>query len=150
MYIEKREIETKIGVVDVKSSSVHFYVKRDGEFSNDNGRYKLIQFTDQVLNEGDGFDWKSQCFRPPYPGTYFFSISGSKDYWRNDRVSIFVRLNGENIGEALNSEKAGHDSFSLQISLKLGVKDKIELILHCGVVYFVHFTGWLVKQDLLI
>jgi len=103
-----------------------------------------------AFNEGNGFDWDNQWFRAPYPGTYFFSITGSKDYHSSDRVSICVRLNGKDIGEALSSSRTYYGSFSYQFSFKLNANDKIELELSAGTIFFIHFTGWMVKQDLLI
>ncbi len=110
----------------------------------------MIKFRDQVLNEGNGFDWDNQWFRAPYPGTYFFSVSGAKDYHETARVSIFVLLNGKDIGEAMSSRNTYYGSFSYQLSVKLNANDKIELELNCGTVFFIHFTGWMVEQDLLI
>ncbi len=78
----------------------------------------MVTFRDLVLNEGNGYDWDNQLFRAPYPGTYFFSISGSKDYYDSARVSMFVLLNGKDVGEALSSRNTYYGSFSYQLSLK--------------------------------
>ena len=80
------------------------------------------------MNEGNGFDWENQYFRAPHSGTYFFSISGSKCFNTNERVSIAVILNGITIGEAKSSERTLYGSFSYQLSMKLNANDKIELV----------------------
>ena len=107
---------------------------------------------DKFLNLGNGFDWDNQWFVAPYPGTYFFSLSGCKSIIGNVKASIFVNLNGNHIGEALSSENTKYGAFSFQISKKLKKNDKIELFMNrrSSQVYLLYFTGWLVEQDLSI
>ena len=52
------EFETRIGVMDVKSSPVYFHVEgiKENNF-NEGGRLK-VTFRKQILNVGRGFDWK--------------------------------------------------------------------------------------------
>jgi len=51
---------------------------------------------EKFFNFGNGFDWNNQWFLAPYPGTYFFSLSGTKGIWSDAntqrRASIFVDL----------------------------------------------------------
>ena len=111
---------------------------------------------EKFFNFGNGFDWNNQWFLAPYPGTYFFSLSGTKGIWSDAntqrRASIFVDLNGNHIGEALSSQKSEFGGFSFQFSRKLEKGDKIELIMHgeSAEVYLLSFTGWMLEQDLLI
>ncbi len=117
------------------------------------GQKFTFPIKDNFLNIGNGFDWDNQCFLAPYPGIYFFSLSGSKILLPpNSRASILVYLNGNEIGEALSSENTIYGAFSYQFSRKLNVGDKIELLLHkeSSQVYLLYFTGWMLEQELLI
>lgn len=155
---KRKEYETRIGVIDVKSSPVQFSVEiqaiQHGFYGNKNEK---VQFQKQVLNIGGGFDWNNQLFRAPYPGTYFFSLSGSKIVAPNrrirnniDKLDIGFRVNGEEIGEALSSENTRFGSLSYQVSLKLNADDKVELILYNGEASLLYFTGWMLDEDLQI
>jgi len=85
-------------------------------------------------------------------GTYFFSISGSKNYYGVSRASILVHLNGKRIGEVLSSEGTRFGGFSFQFSRKLEKGDKIELVMNGqgDPIYLLYFTGWMVEQELSI
>lgn len=110
-----------------------------------------IKFKKQVLNIGNGFDWENQWFRAPYPGTYFFSVSGSKDSSsgkQSSKVDIGILLNGQEIGEALSSDFTLFGSFSCQISVKLNASDKVELIMYNGKINLLYFTGWMLEENL--
>jgi len=143
-------METRIGVVDVKSSLVHFHVERStGNYEGEG--LKKIPFERQLLNLGNGFNWVNQWFEAPYNGTYFFSISGTKAY-QGGKTCFYVRLNNVNIAQVISSEGSVFGGFATIISRKLNVSDKIELVTHDygGNVYLLYFTGWLVDQDLVI
>jgi len=110
-----------------------------------------ITFLKQVLNVGGGFDWENQLFRAPYNGTYFFSISGSKgQYKSHNRANIAVKLNSEEIGQALSSAWTGYGGFSYQFTKKLKANDKIELFMLWGKTYLLYFTGIMLDEDLTI
>ena len=98
--------ETKIGVFDTKTESVQFYVQNKGNRHTD-GKKFTFPSKENILNIGDGFDWSNQWFLSLYPGTYFFSLSGTKAFWSKNgihrRVSIFIDLNGKGIVEAICS-----------------------------------------------
>ena len=144
--------ETRIGIVDVKSSQVQFSVEITDLNHGYSGRNEKIKFRKQVLNIGGGYDWGNQWSRAPYPGTYFFSISGSKLAAPNrntiDKLDIGFIVNGEEIGESLSSENTLFGSLSCQISLKLNASDKVELVLYNGEAGLLYFTGWMLDEDL--
>ena len=138
-----------MGVVDIKSSLVHFSVEMKEDFYGNNG--EKIKFKKQVVNIGNGFDQENQWFRAPYPGTYFFSLSGSKDSGsgkQSSKVDIGILLNRQEIGEALSSDHTLLGSFSCQLSLKLNASDKVELTMYTGKIYLLYFTGWMLEEDL--
>jgi len=130
---------------------VQFHVESEGSWGKDGN--KQIKFGRQVLNVGNGFDWNKQWFLSPYPGTYFFSISGTKNSVTNEsRACIVVKLNGKNagIGEAVSSDFTAYGGFSYQFTIKLNASDKIELFFKLGKMpYSVYFTGWLLDEDLI-
>jgi len=84
-------LETRIGVVDVKSSLVHFHVERSTGYQS--GGLIKVPFERQLLNLGNGFYWVNQWFTAPYNGTYFFSISGTKVFQGNGRTGTVFTLN---------------------------------------------------------
>ena len=141
-------LETRIGIVDVKSSLVQFSVGSEN-WSHLRGK---IVFREKSLNVGNGFDWNSQIFRAPYPGTYFFSVSGTKNFGipNSTRAAVNILVNGEGIGEAVSSEKTEFGGFSCQVITKLNASDKVELFMHFGKVYNVYFTGWMLDENLTI
>ncbi len=146
-------METRIGVVDVKSSTVHFYVKRGGEDGYGPKEDQKITFTQKVLNNGGGFDWENQWFLAPYKGTYFFSVSGSKDSKQNGssiKTEIVLMVNGKAIGSALSSQSTIFGGFSYQASVKLNAGDQIELFMLFGKTICLHFTGFMLDEDLSI
>ena len=111
-----------------------------------------VAFGKQTLNVGNGFDWTNQVFRAPYPGTYFFSVSGTKNYGvpNSSRAAVSVLLNGESIGEAVSSDATEFGGFSFQAVRKLNTSDKVELFMHFGNVYSLYFNGWILDEDLVI
>jgi len=141
--------ETRIGTVDVKSSAVHFYVERTEDGYGKDGQ--KITFLKEVFNVGGGFDWKNQFFRAPYNGTYFFSVSGSKDSsYFNTRADIHVKVNNEFIGEAISSSSTTYGGLSYQFIKKLKTDDTIELFMYSGKSYLLYFTGSMLDEDLII
>ena len=133
----------------MKSSAVHFYVERTENSYGEDGQ--KITFLKEVLNVGGGFDWQNQFFRAPYNGTYFFSVSGSKDEFTfNTRANIHVKLNDEFIGEALSSSNTNYGGFSYQFIKKLKTNDRIELFMEHGKSYLLYFTGSMLDEDLII
>ncbi len=150
MYFIGKGMETKIGAVDIKSSSVHFSVSIKNEYGNNNEK---IKFQNEVLNIGGGYDWENQWFRAPYNGTYFFSLSGSKNSPPPfpkiiNKLDIGFYINGQGIDEILSSENTLFGSVSYQFSMKLNAGDKVELIMFNGKVFALYFTGWMVEEEL--
>lgn len=121
---------------------VQFSVERHGNYGV-TGQKIIIE--KEALNVGNGLDWTNQLFRAPYPGTYFFSISGTKDYGTENsiRSAVSVRVNGEFIGEAVSY----FGGFSYQVVRKLNATDKVELFMDFGKVYSLYFNGWILDED---
>ncbi len=150
---KEKQFETRIGVVDVKSSTVHFYVNRGGEDGYGPKEGQKITFNQKFLNIGGFFDWKNQWFLIPFNGTYFFSISGSKDSAQSgssQKTEIGLMVNGKGIGSALSSISTSFGGFSYQASVKLNAGDKIELLMYFGKTICLHFTGFMLDEDLSI
>ena len=111
-----------------------------------------IKYNYEALNVGKGFDWENGWFIAPYSGTYFFSISGTKETVKSDdRTCIEVQLNGNGIGDAISSDYISYGGFSYQFTRKLNATDKIELFVKIGEIpYSIYFTGWMLDEGLLI
>jgi len=133
----------------VKSSPVHFYVKRQDNVGGYGEEDSRITFLNQLFNVGDGFDWKNQIFRAPFIGIYLFSISGLKEF-DSAIANIDVKLNNEVIGKALSSHETQFGGFSYQFTVKLVVNDTIELVMRAGKIDILYFTGSMLDQDLTI
>ena len=142
-----------IGIVDVKSSLVQFNVLREGTSPANPGQ-KLDFPKPPTLNVGNGFDRPNHLFRAPYPGTYFFSVSGTKDASIPNNTNVETRVvvsflvNGVSIGEAVSSEKTAFGGFAFQVVRKLNATDKVELVMKFGKIYNVYFNGWILDEDL--
>lgn len=58
--------------------------------------------------------------RPIYPGSYFFSISGSIGLKPDQNItSIYVQINGEVFGQITGSKNTPFGGFSYQIAMQL-------------------------------
>ena len=91
--------QKRIGFVDVKSSSVYFYVQRSDRFYTTG----IIPFEIERLNIGGAMNLKSGKFTVPRNGTYAFSFTGLAGFSSSSSiVHLFVemRSNGGLIGKA--------------------------------------------------
>ena len=106
-------METAVGVVDVKSSPVYFYVQRDQPYTL---RGTTIPFNIELLNVGGGMNISSGIFTAPKSGIYFFSFTGIKNrpgtdlpvylYHNSNRVIIAYGLWTLSIGQLYDD--SGH------------------------------------------
>ena len=142
------ESETRFGYIDVKSSSVHFYVQRNGNFSRPNS---IVTFEVERLNVVVAMNINTGVFTAPRTGAYHFSFSFMKDE-QAKAIVIFIRKNGVNIGAAhtyaLPNIKL-HSSLPATLKLKSG--DTVDLFqMLDGNMYspYTHFTGWLIEEDI--
>ena len=95
---------------------------------------------ENFVNVGNGFDWENQWFLAPYSGTYFFSVSGSKDSANSEKTEVHATVNGKSMGYTLSSQFTTFGGFSYQFSVKLNATDKVELFMTFGKTIYLHFT----------
>ncbi len=138
-------VEFPIGLVDIKSSSVHFYVSRTSSYGSAN---TVIPYQVTHLNLGNAMNVGSGVFTAPKTGVYHFHFSA---YAEHTAFRVDIRLNGGNIGRAY----AHYDDVgSIQSTLQLRQGDKVDLYLSAGILddtsseHLTHFTGWLDEEDL--
>ncbi len=143
--------EVKVGFIDTKSASVQFHVENVGEHGTADQKFTFTS-KENFVNVGNGFDWDNQRYIVPYNGTYVFILTGTKKRFDGGKASVFVRLNGENIGEALSTQNTEYGGFSINFYRKLVKSDKIKLFLHgqSAQIYHLYFTGWMLEQELSI
>lgn len=150
--------ETRIGMADVKSSPVHFYVQRRSPFYLEGkGRFSAtLPFEITRSNQGSGMDARTGVFTAPKPGTYVFNFGAIKQD-KAQHVDIFLRLNDvERVASVYGSEHKGYFTLSLQSILNLKKNDRVYLIIQSasgGGIYddddmTTHFTGFLLDEQL--
>ena len=147
-------LQESIGILDVKTKNVHFYVQRKSNFVKANS---AIPFELARLNKGGAMNLSSGIFTAPVTGIYHFQSTGVKDS-SSDYLKIFLQVNGGNVGLAYTEDTARTKAafgLSLTSSLRLKVNDRVNLYkLSSGILYddslhFTHFTGWLVDEELI-
>ncbi len=143
--------ETRQGFIDVKSSSVHFYVQRSTSFSTLN---TPIPFEVERLNVGRAMNLASGIFTAPKPGIYYFAFSYVK-VPSTAPMNVYLFVNGAGISDAHSTHYNGHLTATLHSTLKLEMGDQISLIITNGAVYddpahITHFSGFLLEEELVI
>ena len=147
-------LQEAIGILDVKTKNVHFYVQRNSSFVKANS---IIPFELARLNKGRAMNLVSGIFTAPVTGVYNFQFTGVKA-GSSDYLDIFLQVNGENVGFAYTDDPSHTKSasvISLTASLRLRVNDKVNLykrnvgILYDSNLHHTHFTGWLVDEELI-
>lgn len=143
--------ENRVGAIDIKSSSVHFYVKRNTFFSTTSA---IIPFQVEHLNIGGAMNLTTGVFTVPVYGVYHFEFSAMKDA-SNPILEVHLQVNGIALTRAeMNHGTTGSfDSVSLTASFQLRQYDTLNLFNKNGVLYDgfdTDFAGWLVEEDISI
>ena len=136
-----------VGLVDVKTSPVQFYVQRNSDYTT---TQTVIPWELARLNIGDAMNLATGVFTAPRDGVYHFHFSGTGD---DSYFFIYLRLNGVNVGIAHANNN--YDDGSLHSTLQLKSGDRVDLWLNGGTLFdntdrYSHFTGWLDDEDLQI
>lgn len=146
-------MSTRVGYLDVKTSSVYFHVRKNTSFSNPGGNAltATIPFEVEMMNIGNGMNLKSGVFTAPKAGIYHFAFSGLKS--ATGAVWVYLRLNGTNIAATHGASETGIYTMSLEATVKLKVGDKIYMTISGGSMFdngdhFNGFTGALLEEDL--
>jgi len=148
--------ETRIGINDIITSPVQFYVQRSTNWATINSN---IQFELERLNVGGAMNLASGVFTAPKAGTYSFAFSAVGNGGNVGNAYVNMRLNGNSIGNGdsyVTGSAGGILTGSIHAILKLKVGDQITLFLQGGSLYDTssghrtHFTGILLEEDLVI
>lgn len=143
--------EERIGNVDIKTNSVHFYVQRNSPLKVSD---VVIPWNVVKLNVGDAMK-PSGVFIAPVAGIYHFEFSGlTGNTVADGKLDVDLQKGGINIGRAYTKNRADLSSgLSLTASLDLKANDEVQLyklgegeLFDDPAVQFSHFTGWLVEQ----
>ncbi len=143
-------VETAVGVVDVKSSSVYFHVQRNSTYSLAG---TTIPFQIEQLNVGGGINITSGIFRAPISGIYFFSFNGVKNAPAS-HLRVYLYHNSNLITEAHGTSVSGGFTATLSSTLSLKSGDQISLQMAMGQLYddnvgrYTNFNGLLLQEDM--
>ena len=142
-------METTVGVVDVKSSPVHFYVQRTSPY---NRAGTIIPYNILRLNVGGGMNIISGNFTAPKSGIYFFLFSGVKSS-PNTALSIDLYQNSTPIARAEGTNVSGSLVLTLSSTLSLTSGDQISLRLLNGElldnnILYTNFNGMLLQEEM--
>jgi C1q domain len=143
-------METAIGMVDVKSSSVYFYVQRNEIYST---KDTIIPFNIEQLNIGGGMNIKSGIFTAPKSGIYFFSFVGLKeDNIPNSQTRVDLYRNGDYVATSYGTGSGHAFPTTVSSTLRLKSGDNISLRLFEGQLFsnmhrHVFFNGWLLQEE---
>ena len=146
MYYYFNAVETSIGLVDIKTSSVQFYVQISSSYSSDG---TVIPWQMTRLNLGNAMNVGSGVFTAPKDGVYHFHFSAYSD----NKFDATLRLNGGVIGHGFSETK---DTVSIDSTLQLKKGDTVDMYLDGSISdesadhLYNHFTGWLDEEDLVL
>jgi C1q-related factor len=143
-------VETAVGVVDVKSSPVYFYVQTTETYDNAG---TIIPFDTEQLNVGGGMNITSGIFTAPKSGIYFFSFNGLKDFQR-DALGVSLYHNSIYITQAYGALGPNYNPVALTSTLRLRSGDQISLLLDYGQLKGnqsrnTNFIGMLLQEEML-
>ena len=136
-----------IGIQDVKSTLVYFYVQKTSPFT---AKSSQVPFEVVVLNTGAAYDSNSGQFIAPTSGIYYFSFSGSPV---NSIVSVSLRLNNEEVATTTTTVSTV-TPITLSATLSLNASDTVALWLESGGLAGMHnkhvtyFSGFLLQEYL--
>ena len=145
-----------MGFLDVKSSSIHFYVQKNIDFDKPN--YKIIPFEVERLNEGRAMNLKTGTFQAPSNGIYYFSFRGfyGVPTFLSLKHHVYLRHNGKTVATGISSSVGGY-TISIECTLKLKKGDKVDVkkdasgtLLDYVDAYLSHFSGHLLEEDLIM
>ena len=88
--------ENRVGYIEIKSSTVHFYVQRNTMFDTTD---VVIPFQLERLNLGGAMNLATGIFTVPVAGVYHFEFSALKDVSAT-RLNIDFQINGAFITRA--------------------------------------------------
>ena len=140
-------VETLIGIVDIKSSPVQFYVQRTSSYSTVE---TVIPWQVTRLNLGNAMNVGSGVFTAPKGGVYHFHFTG---YATSTSQNPEIRVNGESIGQSFCRD----GTCTMHSTVELKESDTVAVFLRGGTLFedvpnnsFTHFTGWLDEEDLVL
>ena len=157
--------QTSVGIVDIQSTSVHFFVIRNVDWVATNA--PITSYDRQELNVGGGMNANTGIFTAPKTGIYQFTFRAiSNAHWSSTGIGFgmtYLVKNGETYETSEKIEVsytllygAGGPAYftnSLHTTMKLIAGDRITLILYRGSLvgaYGIVFTGSLLEEDLVI
>jgi len=154
------DFETRVGFLDVKSSSVHFFVTRTTGWNT----VGTMPFDVEHLNSGGGMNLASGVFTAPTAGIYAFTFkgegyAGTLAAPNGGYGSVTLQRNSLDVASGYSSiegAKPGtRSTVFVQATLKLSMGDTISIQHKAGATYStdsndIQFVGSLIEEDLVI
>lgn len=143
-------LEKRMGVINIKSSPIHFYVQRKSAF---NLIKSVIKYEVELLNEGRAMNLTTGVFRAPVNGVYYFSFRGFA-IGATLQSPVFAYLRVNRVIKATSTTVFGGITLSIECTLKLKKGDQVDTkkgphgkFEDNNIEHLTHFSGSLLEED---
>ena len=135
--------------MDVKTSSVSFYVQRESSYASAG---TVIPYDLTRLNVGGHMNAATGVFTAPVNGRYHFSFTAMS--WSSG-VQNFVRLRVNGAFVAISSAQMEFFNLPLVATLQFTKGDRVDVYLFKGSIadsgdHYTQFSGFLLEEDLVL
>ena len=144
------DLETLIGNVEMKTKSVHFFVKEIPT----NFTVGIIQYVNEVVNVGGAMNSTTGQFTAPVPGIYHFDFSAMRG--SSKCSTCFLEIQLQKNWQTFASKRLDslpNKVVAISASLQLKRNDTVAMYVSGHPLYdswqgITNFVGWLVEEDL--
>jgi len=111
----------------------------------------VLRYTLQLLNVGGGMNRSTGVFTAPKHGVYHFDFVGMK--FDMLALGIYLRVNGVKTAKTFGGIGPVIVPVAIHSTLKLKSGDRVDIFIENGALTncaeaCIHFTGWLLEEDM--